>query len=50
MAAPIASGKLNVELNVDGVSFSVDFDVLDDVGNKITGTYSGHITIEDFRK
>lgn len=49
-AAPIASGKLNVELNVDGVSFSVDFDVLDDVGNKITGTYSGDITIEDFRK
>ena len=49
-AAPIASGKLNVELNVDGASFSVDFDVLDDVGNKITGTYSGYITIEDFRK
>lgn len=49
-AAPIASGKLNVELNVDGVNFSVDFDVLDDVGNKITGTYSGYITIEDFRK
>lgn len=48
--APIASGKLNVELNVDGVNFSVDFDVLDDVGNKITGTYSGDITIEDFRK
>lgn len=47
--APIAEGVFNVSYNNKEESFYVTFDLLDDVGNKITGVYTGPITIEDFR-
>lgn len=47
--APIAEGVLNIELNADN-TYDVTFELKDDVGNQITGTYVGAIIAEDFRK
>lgn len=48
--APIAEGTLNVGINTDGKTFYATFDVKDDLGYSIKGSYNGDIVIEDFRK
>ena len=48
--APIAEGTLNVEINTDGQTFYATFDLKDDLGYTIKGSYNGDIVIEDFRK
>lgn len=48
-SAPIAEGKFNIEYNNSSKDYHATFDLIDDVGNKITGVYNGSVTIEDFR-
>lgn len=48
-SAPIAEGKFNIEYNNSSKGYQATFDLIDDVGNKITGVYNGSVTIEDFR-
>ena len=48
--APIAKGTLNVDINTDGKTFYAVFDLKDDLGYSIKGSYNGDIVIEDFRK
>ena len=48
-SAPIAEGKFNIEYNNSSKGYHATFDLIDDVGNKITGVYNGSVTIEDFR-
>lgn len=47
--APIAGGVFTIEAIEGSDTFSANFDVKDDLGNRITGAYEGRITIEDFR-
>lgn len=47
--APIDEGELNVSYDSRNESYYITFDLMDDAGNKITGVYTGSITIEDFR-
>ena len=46
--APIAGGVFNIEA-LDNDKYAVTYNVKDDRGNTITGTYEGRIAIEDFR-
>lgn len=48
--APIAEGTLSVNINTDGKTFYAAFDLKDDLGYSIKGSYNGDIVIEDFRK
>ena len=48
--APIAEGTLSVNINTDGKTFYAEFDLKDDLGYSIKGSYNGDIVIEDFRK
>lgn len=47
--APIAGGVFTIEAIEGSDTFRANFDVKDDLGNRITGAYEGRITIEDFR-
>jgi hypothetical protein len=46
--APIFGGSITIEDMGDGLH-KATFDLIDDKGNKITGTYEGRIILEDFR-
>lgn len=48
--APIADGVMNIAQNTDGVTYTVTFETVDDLGNSIKGRYVGDLAIEDFRK
>ena len=45
--APIISGDVNITDNNDG-TMSIEFDVVDDAGYAITGTFAGSVEILDF--
>lgn len=46
--APIFGGSITIEEAGDDLH-KVVFDLIDDKGNKITGTYEGRMVLEDFR-
>ena len=46
--APIYGGSITIEDIGDGVHRAT-FDLIDDRGNKICGTYEGRMILEDFR-
>lgn len=46
--APIYGGSITIEDIGDGV-YRATFDLIDDRGNKICGTYEGRMILEDFR-
>lgn len=48
-AGPIAEGVMNVTDAGNG-DYYITYNVKDDVGNTITGSYTGAVIIEDFRK
>ncbi len=46
--APIYGGSITIE-NIGEGLYHTTFDLIDDRGNKITGTYEGRMILEDFR-
>ena len=46
--APIFDGSITIE-EIDEELYRVSFDLIDDKGNKITGSYEGRMILEDFR-
>ena len=46
--APIFDGSITIEEMNEGLH-KVTFDLIDDKGNKITGSYEGLMVLEDFR-
>jgi hypothetical protein len=46
--APIFDGSITIE-EIDEELFRVSFDLIDDKGNRITGSYEGRMILEDFR-
>ncbi len=46
--APIFDGSITIEEMNEGLH-KVTFDLIDDKGNKITGSYEGRMVLEDFR-
>ena len=46
--APVFDGSITVEQTGEEL-YKVTFDLMDDRGNKITGTYEGRMMLEDFR-
>lgn len=46
--APIYLGTTEIEANSDG-TFTATFDLIDDAGNNLDGTFCGEMIIEDFR-
>ena len=47
-SVPVVDGKMTIQANEDGTHTAV-FDLRDDKGNKLTGSYTGVFMIEDFR-
>lgn len=46
--APIFGGSITI-VEADDGAYKVTFDLIDDRGNKITGSYDGRMVLEDFR-